>query len=128
MLLLLLLFLYTTCALQSGLNQFSQMSFSDRAKFLGLRRGSLSWAQTLSSNAATLRATAQLNISAAEAAAEKVFAASEAAREARRVTVAQDEIPDWTLVLPAVKNQGGECDGVALTPVLLVAASAAVAC
>ena len=89
---------------------FSQMSFAERARYLGLRRSSSSWAQTTFTNAAMLRQTARFNISAAEAAAESFFAAAEAARASSRAAVAQDdEIPDWTLVLPGIKNQGGEC-------------------
>uniref|UniRef100_A0A383W0W1 LysM domain-containing protein n=1 Tax=Tetradesmus obliquus TaxID=3088 RepID=A0A383W0W1_TETOB len=92
----------------AGLNMFSQMSFAERARYLGLRPSGSSWAQTTSANAAMLRQTARFNTSAAEAAAESFFAAAAAARASSRAAPAQEEeIPDWTLVLPGIKNQGG---------------------
>lgn len=99
---------------------FSQMSFAERAKYLGLRPSGSSWAQTTSANAAMLRQTARFNTSAAEAAAESFFAAAAAARASSRAAPAQEEeIPDWTLVLPGIKNQGGECSNAAAAADLL---------
>uniref|UniRef100_A0A383VEF8 LysM domain-containing protein n=1 Tax=Tetradesmus obliquus TaxID=3088 RepID=A0A383VEF8_TETOB len=98
----------------AGLNLFSQMSFADRAKYLGLRgpssssssSSSNSAAQALSRAAEFLRRTARLNIAAAEAAADSFFAAAEEVQAASQSSPAQWDIPDWTVVLPGIKHQG----------------------
>jgi hypothetical protein len=89
------------------------MSFADRAKYLGLRgpsrsSSSDSAAQALSHTAEFLRRTARLNIASAEAAADSFFAAAEEVQASSQSSVAQWDIPDWTVVLPGIKQQGGE--------------------
>jgi hypothetical protein len=88
---------------------FTQMSPTQRAKFLGLRRKGKTRAQSLAENAEFLRKTARVSLEELEAGALRAYARAEEASAALRATTQQTDFVSWVYALPAVKNQGGEC-------------------
>ncbi|WIA16012.1 hypothetical protein OEZ85_012745 [Tetradesmus obliquus] len=93
-----------------GLSLFTQMSPTQRAKYLGLRKKGKTAAQTLAENAEFLRRTARVSLEEMEAGAMKAYARSAEISAAMRTTVQQADYPDWTAILPAPKNQGCNLD------------------
>jgi hypothetical protein len=96
---------------QFGISMFTQMNDMERAKFFGLRSKSRSRLQALTDNAEFLRRSAALTPAEVEAGATRAYEKALANTAAMRASVQQDELPNWTSVLPAVKNQGGEHAG-----------------
>jgi hypothetical protein len=94
---------------QFGINLFTQMNFTERARYLGLRSQGKPKSQATLEYANFLRATARTSLASMEAAAERLYANAAEISASRRAIVAQDELPDWMSVLPAVKHQGSEC-------------------
>jgi hypothetical protein len=92
---------------------FTQMNFTERAAYLGLRSKGKPKAQATLEYANFLRATAQTSLAAMEASASALYSEAQQRIAARRAQIAQDdysghEYIEWINVFPAVKQQGSE--------------------
>ncbi|WIA16017.1 hypothetical protein OEZ85_012750 [Tetradesmus obliquus] len=93
-----------------GPNKFTAMTTSERAKFV-----SLTWkgkpcpaARARAEALQLLKESVQLSAADVEEATAAAYAAAEQNSAASRATAQQQDIPDWSSVLPAVKAQDGE--------------------
>jgi hypothetical protein len=86
---------------QLGVNSFTAMTPNERSKFLGLR---------LKGKACSPQQTRDIPASiSSENSDAGVANAAASMRQQDGVSAQQlDGIPDWSTVLPAIKNQGGE--------------------
>ena len=83
---------------QFGINQFTEMSISERARFLGMRRSTRSAAEAHADNVAALQASRNVSLTSLEAAAAAAFAAAGsevAAAGGVRANELLEDLPDW---------------------------------
>jgi hypothetical protein len=79
------------------------MNFTERARYLSLRKKGKTRAETVAENAEFLRKTARITLAEMEAAADRIYAET----AAMRTTVAQDDFNfEWAKFWQNTKNQG----------------------